>query len=310
MPLIGIKCPRHGEVKFEDALNHKKCDCYPRFFLDTIIATSRKDYHKGNIITATTLLGCLRETYLLRKYPYYAPIQSLYYSWRGTLIHSIFERPHLPGWVSEQTFSKTITLKNNEKIAITGKLDGYDNLTQTLWDLKTIGDKGLIYVVRDGAKEEHKPQVNIYRWLSPYTVKRLRIMYLTMMSFAETGKLNEIVQSLKRAPNKSKQGFEYFIEPTDYNAGGYGNYRVFYNTPEIEIWSDEQVMDFILPRAEIMYNSFTNNLMPPKCAPDMQTWKCDKYCHAKDFCKAYEELVEKENSNADRGSEELHRKQD
>ena len=294
MPLKGFTCEKHGILTFNDALTGK-CDCIPRFIYDSLIESNTYDYHKGNVITATTLLGCLRETYFQRTQDYVASPRELYFSWRGTLIHSVFERKNLDGWISEKVVKKPITLKDGSIIEITGKLDGYDEYLKILWDIKTIGDKGIDFIIRDGAKEDQIAQVNIYRWLSDYEIHRLRIIYLSMMTFLQTGHTNRIVKNLKYQPDVEKLKFAYMTPPKDEerNSSGYGPYQLFYETPEIEIWTDDQVTDFILPRATILKDAFDNNIIPPKCDKETQTWKCHGYCNVKEYC----DLYEKENKN-------------
>ena len=290
MALKGLKCDKHGTISF-DEIASGKCDCYPRFLLHSVAEISKKDYHTGNIITPTTLIGCLRETYLSRITDYYSPIESLYYSWRGTLIHKIMERKDLEGWMSEKVYSKTVEITPARVFTITGQIDGYDSFTQTLWDIKTIGDNGIGYVVKDGAKEDHIPQVNIYKWLLPLEVKRIRLLYITMMTFAQTGQINSLTKSLKTYPTKKKYGFSYMQTPTreEISPSGYAPFKMFYDTPEVQIWTEEQVLDYIVPRADIMIDAFEKKIMPPMCDEKTQAWKCDKYCNFKEQCDKYEE---------------------
>jgi len=305
MPLIGISCQKHGLLSFEEALSGK-CDCTPRFILDSIISIAKQDYHTGNKITATTLLGCLRETYLQRTYDYYATIQQIYYSWRGTLIHSILERPNLEGWHSEELFSKKITLADGRAVEISGKIDGYDEPTKTLWDIKTIGDKGISFIVKDGAKEDHIPQVNIYRLLSPFQIERLRIIYLSMMTFVQTGQMNEMTQSYKYPPRQKTYGYSSIKLLEKNERTGYGKYKLSYDTAEVPTWTDEKTIEFIKPKATILLDAFDKNIIPQKCDKKTQAWKCCRnYCNVFDICKKLEgEENEKRKSTS--GATEVH----
>jgi len=285
MPLVGITCPKHGNLSFKEAVSGK-CDCTPRFLLDSIINVAQRDYHKGTIISATSLLGCLRETYLSRISDYYATVGQLYFSWRGTLIHKILERPNLENWIAEQIYTKQFLIKG-KKVELSGKIDGYDKLTKTLWDIKTIGDRGLNYVIKDGAKKEHIEQTNIYRWLCPLEIKQLKVIYVSMMSFAQTGQVNEIIQKLKRPPTQKKSGFKYFTPPKEIT--GYDNYTLYYDTPEIPIWSEEETIQFIAPRIAMLNDAFEYGKLPPKCDEEMAKWKCQsRYCQVYDLCQKYE----------------------
>lgn len=294
MPLVGIKCEKHGEMSFEEVLSGK-CDCTPRVIIDSILEIARADYHKDDVITATSCLGCLRETYLSRTCDYYASISQLYYSWRGTLIHNIVERPELANWVAEERYSKTLMV-GDKAIEISGKIDGYDLKEQTLHDFKTIGDKGMAFIIKSGAKEDHISQVNIYKWLCPHKIKKLGIIYLSMMNFIQTGTICEVSQSFKNTPDKSKHGFEYFIPPVKRNSKGWGTYRLFYNVPDVPIWSDDEVKNYLTPKAEILYNAFKDNILPPMCDEETRRWKCESYCNVKHIC----DKIEKESANGKR----------
>ncbi len=282
MPLIGIDCPKHGQLSFEEAVSGK-CDCTPRFLLDSIINVVRRDYHKGTIITPTTILGCLRETWLERSCDYYATADQLYYSWRGSLIHNILERPNLPHWISEKRYKKQIP---GTDIIIEGTIDGYDELDCILWDIKTIGDKGMSYIIKDGAKEEHIQQLNIYRWMCPFKIEAMRIIYLSMMQFVLSGNLNVITQRYKNIPNQKKSGFKYYKQLD--KVKGWSNYELYYETPDVPRWTDKEVLDFITPKATLLYDCFKNETWPPMCDKETQSWKCKRYCKVKSYCNDYE----------------------
>ena len=63
-------------------------------------------------------------------------------------------------------------------------------------------------------------------------------------------------QSFKNDPDKKKLKFEYFIEPETRAPSGWGKYRLFYDVPDVPIWSDEQVVEFMEPRATILLDAF------------------------------------------------------
>ena len=197
MPLVGLKCKK-GNVKFEECL---KCgECVPRFLVQSIQNINKHDYHKGDVITATSMLGCLRETYLQRKYDYYSEIQSIYYSWRGTLAHTIFETTNLDDWIAEERYEKKLG-----KITITGQIDGYCKLLKKLYDIKTIKDNGINFVIKNGPKNDHIVQLSIYKWLAPFTIKDAQICYIGMSGFVLTGQPNTITVWLKNKPSVSKK---------------------------------------------------------------------------------------------------------
>lgn len=291
MPLVGIDCPKHGQLSFEEAVTGK-CDCTPRFLLDSIINVAQRDYHKGNLISPTSLLGCLRETYLTREYNYFATVSQLYYSWRGTLIHSVLNRPKLKNWVSEKTYKKTLALNKKKAVTIKGTIDGYDELTFTLWDIKTIGDRGLNFIIKDGAKKEHVEQLNIYRWLCPFVIKRMRSIYITMMSFIQTGQINEVIEKYKNPPDQKKKGIVYYKQISK-NPSGYNDYILYYDTPEVSTWGKQETVDFMRPRAIILNKAFEKKIVPPMCDKETQVWKCKRYCKVNTLCQEYEKKEKK-----------------
>ncbi|MEW6558120.1 MAG: hypothetical protein AB1349_12355, partial [Elusimicrobiota bacterium] len=93
MGLIGFRCPVGSvtagtEIDFISCL---KCQtpCLPVMIRAGIIKSHQ---YRGESISATTITGCLRQTFLSRKVDYYANPQTLTYSaFRGSVIHTILE---------------------------------------------------------------------------------------------------------------------------------------------------------------------------------------------------------------------------
>lgn len=286
MPLIGIKCKK-GNVLFDDCL---KCgECVPRFLIKSIQNINSHDYHKGDVITATSMLGCLRETYYQRKYDYFSPVQSVYYSWRGTLAHTIFETVDLDDWIAEERYEKKLG-----GFTITGQIDGYDKRIKRLMDIKTIKDFGINYVIKSGAKNDHTIQLSIYKWLAPYAIKSAQICYIGMNAFVLTGQPNSLTIWARHEPRVSKK-----TNVIDVVSTGKENYKkekqyvVTYDTPKVKLLSKKKVEEFILPRATMLNLAFTEDVVPPKCDEETRRWKCSDYCSHKDMCDKHEKSIRK-----------------
>ena len=281
MPLKGFKCKK-GDVLFKDCL---ECgECVPRFLAKSIHNIQSHDYHKGDVITATSMLGCLRETYLQREYDYFSAVDSIFYSWRGTLAHTIFETADLDDWISEERYEKKLN-----GITITGQIDGYDKRLKRLYDIKTIKDGGMNFVIKHGAKNDHILQASIYKWLCPFTVKDAQICYISMSGYTLTGQPNTVSTWLK---NKPKEGGKYnIIDVVETGKENYQKQREFlvtYDTPPLKLLSTKKIEEFMSAKALILNEAFTKGVTPPRCDEDTRRWKCDKYCSMKERCDEFE----------------------
>jgi len=286
MPLKGFRCKHHGEASFDTCIE-ANCPSAPRFVLESIKEQHGKDYHKGDVITATTMTGCLRSAYLTRVRDYYASVDSLYYSWRGTLIHKIFEFPNVEKWDSEKLYKRVV-----DGIEIFGKIDAYDRAKDRniLYDLKTIGDNGLNFVIKQGAKDDHVLQTNIYRWLMQLPVNEIKIVYLSMMGFAETGKENWIDQSFKYEPDIKKMGMKAAVPTGKFTKSGWQRYQCCYDTPPVPFMPDEEIENFIATNSKILKHAFDTDTVPDINIDDStRDWKCNmKYCPVFTDCQEIE----------------------
>jgi len=298
MPLVGFRCDVKGEHPFDECIN-EGCKCAPPFVLASIRENARTDYHKGGILTATTLTGCPRETFLTRTQPYYANPRSLYYSWRGTLIHSILEQRDIPNWIAERVYRRKVN-----GVWLYGKIDGYDEKHKTLYDIKTIGDNGLTYVIKNGCKEDHILQTNIYKWIgngddtevctdeakdiwepAKLEIDRIVIVYFSMMECVETGRANWIEQAYKNPPDQKRLGFVEAFPTGKFGKGGYEKYALQYDTPEVKFLPVVDVEEFIEERMALMHNAFEKDEVPG-CPKEIHDWKCnDRYCSVYKDCE-------------------------
>ena len=284
MPLLGIKCKK-GNMTFKDCIDC--AECTPRFLTKTLQNINEKDYHQGEVITATSLLGCMRETWIQRTQDYYATRDQCYPAWRGTMAHTIFETTDLPNWESERRYERDL-----KGITITGQLDGLCTLKVKhgiIYDIKTMKDTGLQYVAKTGPKEDHVWQASIYRWLVPVEITGAVITYLGMGNFVVTGATNDLITYLKNKPSKSEKfHISNVVETGKVNVRTQKEFIVSYDTPPVVLKSIKETEEFMYPRALTLVDSFKNNTPPPKCDDEMQAWKCDKWCPVRHICDEIE----------------------
>jgi hypothetical protein len=179
LPLIGILCPDKSKVSFDHCLDGCQNRCTPYPIAYSIIKAESENFHKGNVITATSIIGCIRNTYLTRTIEYYDRFANLWYSFRGGAIHSSLEV--LKGdirWLIEKRFEGKIA-----GIPISGQIDAYDRVNSHLYDYKSSMDKNVEYIKNNGAKKEHSLQVSIYRQLmrqDGIEIMGASVVYLSM----------------------------------------------------------------------------------------------------------------------------------
>jgi hypothetical protein len=215
MGVVGFIADNGTLVKFDEYEKKKYLFSLPDPVLRTIINEFRDNPHQGEYVSVTALLGCLRQTYLSRVADAYVRPRTSWYSMRGTLIHEIIEGAEAgDDIVTEENFS--IQLNG---IKVYGRIDWYDKRTKHLTDFKSIGDMGIKFILRDGAKKDHIKQLNMYRVLleeAGHPVKSASIVYMSMMDIVETGKLFV-----------DKKGVEH-------------------NIPEIKLYDKDKVKKFML----------------------------------------------------------------
>jgi len=181
MPIVGFQSATGQKHSFKEALTlcENGSDEYPYPYpLLKGIVESQQD--RGDYISATSLLHCLRGDYLKRREDYHISVESAYPMFRGTLFHALLEEnPHPQGQVEGKR------LRKFRGIEVGGTFDSlitYHNPKDkkrpyTLQDWKTT--KAL---PKYGAYKSHMQQLNLYRWLlglSPDEV-RMEVVYFTM----------------------------------------------------------------------------------------------------------------------------------
>jgi hypothetical protein len=213
---------------------------------------------------------------------------ALYPITRGHFKHSSLELEdgELSGWQSEKRYYKKINL-NGDEIEISGQIDGInkENGTTELVDFKTTTDKA-VYFLRQ-LKDDNVMQLNCYRWLVDFPVDKLTVVTLTMALCVESGKQFTIENYETSEPVKT--GHKNLISKKLIKKYGKnpkstsGVWQTVWNSPEIPILSDEKVEAYIFPRAQMLHDGYTKDVVPPES--ECPKWKCvPKWCNVYDKC--------------------------
>jgi hypothetical protein len=135
--------------------------CMPYPLISAIIDGEVNNFHKGNNITVTSVIGCLRKTFLERTTPYYQKLSSLWYSSRGSWMHKVLEG--IEGdvrWITEKRFFCKF-----QGVEVSGQIDSFDKYNGHLYDYKTTLDKNVEYIEANGPKNEHVLQTSTYAYM-------------------------------------------------------------------------------------------------------------------------------------------------
>lgn len=234
--LKGFECML-GEVDFSKCAvcdkKYKECE-YPPEILAGMNAVQED---RGESISVTSLLGCLRCIYLGRKEEFYAPPEDLYATFRGSIAHYVVQKHSLPDCVVEKRFFKTIG-----GIKITGKPDLIVPSIGLLRDYKTCKEVPRSYKGGSQPYTNHNQQLQLYRWLvaEEFEIKKLDVVYMDMSQF---------------------------------------------KTCEVKrIWTDDEVEEFLLPRATVLRNAFQKGMIPKVHEEYPTYWQCGGYCSVSKQC--------------------------
>lgn len=292
----GFSCPKgyqHGDSSwypFEYCLYKCPNQCLELSFLVLLMEKNLSDVHTPKMISATSLTGCLRESYLKSKFDIMPTPKDLWFTTRGTLAHSILEpikervvahdlfKDISPDrFLVEQRFGYSFEIEVNgvvESVTVSGQIDLYDKQLRRLIDYKSIGDNGLPFIL-DGAKPEHVTQTNIYKFLLEthgFPVDEIVITYFSLMDVVNTGRSNTIRMR--------------------------GNTVIERNIPAVPVGSNEYIKNFLEKKSTILYRAFTHEEMPPICDEKQRDWKCGTtkdpfkaYCSVKEHCEYWQSLL-------------------
>ena len=183
MPVKGFICEKTGEeMDFEDCLEcarsrlNRKLDCP----LDEAVIQGMMFHQKiKKDISVTMISGCHRGVFIGQHYDYYVYPSRLYWAFRGQIAHQIMEHGFdlYDDAIKEQPFQKEW-----EGITISGTPDIIIPSQKVLKDYKTTKSVPS-YLNKDGrilAYENHRTQVNLYRWLIPHEIDTLEVVYFSM----------------------------------------------------------------------------------------------------------------------------------
>jgi hypothetical protein len=180
--VVGFICEKTGErLPFEACLEcartrlNRKLDCR---FDEAAIAGMILREKPGTEISVTMITGCHRSVFINRFYETYVAPSQLYWAFRGQIAHKILEEANLhKDAVKENRFTRAW-----EGIEISGHPDLIIPSQKVLKDYKTA--KAVpSYLNKDGvipAYENHRTQLNLYRWLVPYEIEEMEVVYFSM----------------------------------------------------------------------------------------------------------------------------------
>lgn len=180
--LVGFICEKTGDkIAFTDCLEcaksriNRKLDCP---FDEATIAGMINHLKFKRDISVTMISGCPRATFINLHSETYTYPSSLYWAFRGQIAHKIMEESSLhDDAIIEKRFDKEW-----EGIKISGTPDLIIPSQKILKDFKTT--KAVpSYLNKDGmilAYENHRIQVNLYRWLVPFEIEEIEIVYFSM----------------------------------------------------------------------------------------------------------------------------------
>lgn len=205
---------------------------------------------RGEYISVTSILHCIRGDFLKRTEPYYMTVDAAYPMFRGTLFHSLLEKNPAPdGRIEEKTIRKY------RGIEIGGTFDSL--LTFQDADLTVLQDwKTTDTLPKFGAYTSHIAQVNLYRWLLGLDPDKcvLEVHYFSMKGHKAC-----VLKDGKQATR-----------------GG----RAAVN----QHWTDAQVEAYLDDRLVKLRASFVSRIaMPYAMVPEDDKWEC-AYCPVKATC--------------------------
>jgi hypothetical protein len=262
MPVIGFisadgtsdQPEGQGHCSFEFALQLAKdrheAFPYPYPLLKGIVDAVQ---NRGDYISATSVLHCLRADYLKRKENYYSTVESMYPSFRGTLFHGLLEKNAPDNARIEEKVKRTY-----KGIEIGGTFDSLlcfpdaDEKKYIIQDWKTTENLPKY----DSPYSSHLVQVNLYRWLLGFKPEDvvMEVHYFSMKGHK--------VCRLKDGTGISRGG----------------------RAPVNQHWSDAQVESYLDDRLiKLKASMVTNVPMPYAMVGEDEKWECE-YCPVRQKC--------------------------
>jgi hypothetical protein len=111
------------------------------------------------------------------------------------------------------------------------------------------------------------------------------------MQVVKTGKLTVFYEYLNSPPAKSGKRRNMIGHPRLVREYPYGRkkWECLYRIPAVPLYDEETVLEFMMPRLEILTAAFKVGRMPPVADDDVRTWKCSDYCNVRRLCEIEEE---------------------
>lgn len=345
MPLVGFLDQNGNKVSFNEALSGDSTLNPTPDLMFQFVERAKCSNYGNHSISVTSLLNCVRKVFLERTQNYWATPENLWYSMRGTSFHELLDPgSKMPHWMSERRFYKSLSDPINLCVhcggtgwaknaglnieepcgchAVSGQIDGYYSKKRQLLDKKSMGDKGLVYL-KEGPKEGHVQQTNIYKWLMSegltyklhsyekrvikeaggkfsksgvkdwwkvtIPVESIKIQYFTMMDIVISGgemvqKTQFMISDPKPHPNEVKREIiRSYVESTTEKR----MWKITYRLPEVPILPTDQVVSFVdAKRQELVQALQGNGSMPSMCSEEDRQWICN-FCGCKEQCDAF-----------------------
>lgn len=314
MALEGFSCPpgspTYGE-RHEIAYCLGECaaPCVSGPLLKSIYEADRANYHQGTYLSASLLAGagCARKTILERQYPFYEYPVNRWYSFRGTLAHSLIEGTsglEQYGWLQELRMKVPLVYPGEPSpifdegkftgefdetqplvLTLSGTTDAFNVLRGELHDFKSMADIKAVematgqhlwggdeYTMSRNIPDKFVWQTNIYRWLIAHTPipDDMREAF-------------DLQGEFFRAPDVLViQGFSMMYLPRTGSGvevkvpKGRRSVRETFEVEAVPVLPLEEVEAYIRPRALKWYRYLTLNEYPP-VADEQTKWLC-KFC--------------------------------
>lgn len=279
--LKGFVCPSGEKVSIQECLTK---NCNPGCGIPKVIrmGIALKTEDRGYMISATSILGCLRKTFWERTTDYWESLPKLYFAFRGTLGHMVLqnfmnqevnERNPLrrvieevrERWLTEYRFYKNI-----EGIEVSGQIDAFEFTNGSLkegvlHEWKTTSEYQIPHLLKNGPREEHILQAQIYANLAKPALETqsIQIHYLTMSSgILSTGETFHL--------KKRKNG--QLIEET-------------VKIPKVAMMKEADLLNLIVPKIKLLQHAFQTGSvesLPP--ADEKTEFLCRGFCPFVDNC--------------------------
>lgn len=170
----GFYCPEEKRsFSFDECLACAASHENPCQFDYPILKAMQRNIRKGQGISVSSLLNCLRKVVLEARNDVYLNPSQLYYAFRGQLFHTVVAQAQFDGAVCEERFERNV-----DGITLSGHPDVIYPEERKLVDYKStrrIPKNGISYA-------NHGLQVNLYRYLviPQYEIDQLEIIYFDM----------------------------------------------------------------------------------------------------------------------------------